>query len=40
VSPDPWLNSFLVAVAVFTAAFFALAAWIPVGLMLRWLLVV
>ena len=40
MSPDPRINSFLLAVAMFTAAFFALTAWIPVGLTIRWLLVV
>jgi hypothetical protein len=37
--PDPWLNSFLFALAMFTAAFFALAAWIPAAFIVRWLLV-
>jgi hypothetical protein len=40
MAPDPWINSFISAVALFTSVFFALAAWIPVGLVLRWLLVV
>lgn len=40
MTPDPRINSFLVALAMFTAVFFALTAWLPVGLMLRWLLVV
>jgi hypothetical protein len=40
MTPDPRINSFLAALAMFTAVFFALAAWIPAGLVLRWLLVV
>jgi hypothetical protein len=40
MTPDPRINSFLAALAMFTAAFFALAAWIPVGLVVRWVLVV
>jgi hypothetical protein len=40
MTPDPRINSFLAALAMFTAVFFALAAWIPAGLVLRWLLIV
>ena len=40
MSPDPRINSFLMALSMFTAVFFALAAWIPVGLVIRWVLVV
>jgi hypothetical protein len=40
MTPDPRINSFLAALAMFTAVYFALAMWIPVGLLLRWVLVV
>ena len=39
MTPDPRINSFLAALAVFTAAFFALAMWIPAGLVVKWVLV-
>jgi hypothetical protein len=38
VGPDPWINSFLWAVAMFTAVYFALSAWIPAALLVRWLI--
>jgi hypothetical protein len=39
MTPDPRINSFLAVLAVFTAAFFALAMWIPAGLLVKWVLV-
>jgi hypothetical protein len=39
MTPDPRINSFIAVLAVFTAAFFALAMWIPAGLFLRYILV-
>lgn len=38
MTPDPRINSFLAALAMFTAVFFALGMWIPVGLLLRFVL--
>jgi hypothetical protein len=35
---DPNIRAYVVATAFFTSVFFALAAWVPVGLVLRWLL--
>jgi hypothetical protein len=36
---DPNLERFVLATAFFTALFFALGAWAPVGLLLRHLLI-
>lgn len=35
---DPHMRGFVFATAFVTSLMFALAAWIPVGLALRWLL--
>lgn len=35
---DPNTHAIVLATAFFTSLFFALAAWIPVGLLLRWIL--
>jgi hypothetical protein len=35
---DPTTHAFVLATAFFTSLFFALAAWLPVGLLLRKLL--
>jgi hypothetical protein len=40
MTPDPRINSFLAALAMFTAVFFALAMWIPAGLVIKWVLAV
>jgi hypothetical protein len=39
MGPDPHARTFLVVAALFASLYFALAAWIPAGLLLRWLLV-
>lgn len=36
---DPNTHAFVLATAFFTSIFFALAAWIPAGLLLRWFLI-
>jgi hypothetical protein len=36
--PDQGMRGFVMATALFTSFFFALGAWAPVGLFLRWLL--
>jgi hypothetical protein len=36
---DPNMERFVLATAFFTALFFALGAWVPVGLLLRHLLI-
>jgi hypothetical protein len=38
MGPDPHARTFLVVAALFASLFFALAAWVPVGLLVRWLL--
>ena len=39
VSMDPNTNAFVLATAFFTSLFFALGAWLPVGLVLHHFLV-
>jgi hypothetical protein len=38
VALDPITHAFVLATAFFTCLFFAIAAWLPVGLFLRWIL--
>jgi hypothetical protein len=38
MSLDPRSEHFIRATAFFTALFFALGAWAPIGLLMRWLL--
>jgi hypothetical protein len=40
MGPDPHARTFLFIAALFASLFFALAAWIPAGLLLRWILIV
>ena len=40
MGPEPHVRTMLFVVALFASLFFALAAWIPVGLLVRWVLVV
>jgi hypothetical protein len=40
MGPDPHARTLLAVAALFASLFFALAAWIPVGLAIRWILVV
>jgi hypothetical protein len=38
MSLDPNTERFVLATAFFTSLFFALGAWAPAGLLLRWLI--